>query len=104
MQRAGETCVVHNNCDSFNCVGVVDDQQDPPVVADTTYTFLPCEDPPAFSVLATVTSFDHPVLDQVVTFDINGTVTIPFNPDVLGTIDITLVPTQSGVVFGVSLH
>ena len=72
----------------------------PPVIADTTYTFFPCDDPPTFSVFAVVSTLDEPVLDEVLEF--NGTVTIKFNPSVLGTIDITLIPTESGVIFGVS--
>lgn len=101
MNRAGETCTVSTDCNSFDCIGVVDEEQTPPVVADTTYTFLPCEEPPSFSVFATVTSFQEPVLDVELVF--NGTFTIAFNPEFLGTISITLDATENGVIFGVSL-
>lgn len=98
VEKAGEVCIINDECNGFNCIGVVDPYNDPPVVADTVYNFFPCEDPMSFSMLATVTTLSHPVLDVV----INESVSIDFTPSFLGRIHITFMQTDSGVRFGVS--
>ncbi len=75
----------------------MDAENDPPIVATSNYTFLPCEDPIGFVVHATVSSFSETVLDHT----INESTSIDLNPSFLGTIHITLEPTDNGVRFGV---
>ncbi len=100
VEKTGETCTLHPNCDSFTCIGVVDAENDPPVVATSIYTFLPCEDPIQFYTYATVSSF--PGID-VLNHTINGSASIDFTPDFLGTIHIILEPIDNGVRFGVRI-
>lgn len=99
MEKGASSCTINTKCTGFSCSGVVDPRNDPPTVADHTYKFLPCDSPPSFSMLALVSSLSEPVIDIV----IDESAVIDFNPSFLGTINITLVPTDTGVKFGVSV-
>ena len=98
VEKAGETCEINDDCTQFTCTGVVDPNNNPPVVAESVYTFDPCDDPISFSAVGTVNTLPDPVLDVVV----NESSSINFNPDFLGTIHIFLEPTMGGVMLEVS--
>ncbi len=98
MEDTGDNCTINDDCTSFTCTGVVDSSNDPPVVAVSTYTFLPCEESVSFSILGTVNTIPVPVIEARV----NSSTSVTFNPSSLGVIHITLEETDSGVIFGVS--
>ena len=98
MESAGETCTINEECTSFFCTGVVDPDNNPPAVADSTYTFLPCEDPIAIHILSTVSSLPGMVIDA----QLNDSAVIVLNPEFLGTVELTFEQTEDGVRFGVS--
>jgi hypothetical protein len=99
VEKAGETCDINIECISFTCVGVVDPNNNPQVVADTTYTFHPCDDPITFSTFSTVSSFEGLVFDVR---RINQSAVIQLNPSFLGSVGLTFNQTEDGVRFGVS--
>ena len=98
--RAGN-CSLNMQCTQFVCVTVNEDST-PPVVATSTYTFFPCQDPIRFAANATVPSQSGLML--VFEADINRSTTVEFIPPLPGSINFTLVPLEDtrGVTFGVS--
>ena len=93
---AAGVCTRDNPCNIITCMN---NPSDLPFVVNTVITFLPCNEPIAMNLRITANAIiEILVVDSTITEN----TTIVTEPPYTVTIMVTFIPTNNGVIFGVS--